>query len=111
MARAFGRMFVALLAGAVGGAVVSALRSESGSARPMAKRAVRAGLQLYEQARRSAAEWGEQASDLVAEAQAEFDEERAKAAVAPREERREEREEQVVPFETRPLAEAERKLG
>lgn len=104
MARAFSRMLFALIAGAAGGAIVSALRPEPGNARPAAKRAVRKGMEMYEQARQTVGEWGETASDLVAEVQAELDEERRTAEGAEKT-----RDEQVVPFEMRP--EAERKLG
>lgn len=106
MARGFSRMFFALVAGAAGGALVSALRSDSSIGRPAAKRAVRAGVQMYEQARQTIGEWGETASDLVAEVQAELEDERAGGAVDEKMDG-----EQVVPFETRPSAEAERKVG
>lgn len=104
MARAFSRMFLALIAGAAGGALVSALRPGPGEGRPAAKRAVKKGMEMYEQARQTVGEWGETASDLVAEVREELKEERRTADGA-----EETRDEQVVPFETRP--EAERKLG
>jgi hypothetical protein len=106
MALGFNRMFFALVAGAVGGALVSTLRSESSAdARPTAKRVVRAGVQFYLQAREAISEWSETASDLVAEVQAELEDERRRAAASGKTRR-----EQVVPFEARPAPETERKL-
>lgn len=110
MALAFGRVLVALIAGAAGGVLVTALRSDAGKARPAARRAVRTGVQLYEQARQTLGELGETASDLIAEAQAELEQERESAASPQAENARQAQCEHVVPFEGRTAAEAERKL-
>jgi soluble lytic murein transglycosylase-like protein len=107
MARVFNRIFFALIAGAAGGAVVSALRSDaSRSARPAAKRALRTGVQLYERARQAVAELGETASDLVAEVHAELDDERRAADSSG-----ERGGEQIVPFEARSAAEERKAHG
>jgi hypothetical protein len=98
-------LFFALIAGVVGGALMPSLRPlASGKARPVAKQVIRAGLLLYEHAREAAEEWAETASDLIAEVQSEFEGEQQSAA-AP-----EPDDEQVIPFETRSVAEPERKL-
>ena len=107
MAKSFKRnLFFALLAGAAGGALVPIMRPAlSNMGRPAAKGAVRAGLLIYEQAREAVAEWAEKTSDLVAEVQAEIQEERQSAAAAAPTQS-----EQVVPFESRQASEPERKL-
>ncbi len=52
MARVLNRIFFAVVAGAAGGALVSAFRSDGASnARPAAKRAIRAGVQIFQRAR------------------------------------------------------------
>lgn len=105
MALGFSRILVALIAGAAGGAVVAALRSDTSAARPAAKRAIRTGVRVYEQARETIGELGETASDLIAEAQAELERDRGSAAESPEAPR-----EHVVPFEARPATDAEKKL-
>lgn len=74
-----GTVLLALAAGLAGG-MLAPLLFPSG-ARPAAKSAVKAALALYERGREAAAEFGEVASDILAEAQAEFaDERRVKLA-------------------------------
>ncbi|MDV6343198.1 DUF5132 domain-containing protein [Nitrosomonas sp. Is37] len=52
------------------------------AARPLARAAIKSGILLLNKGRETAAELGEVVEDLVAEARAEIDEERARAASA-----------------------------
>jgi len=105
MARSSTRnLFLALIAGAIGGAIVqSAGPAVARMARPASKRAIRAGLRFYEQAYQTLAEWTETASDLIAEVQSEIQEERQSAAAPEPEDG-----DQIVPFESRPGADERR---
>src|SRR5579884_1770279 len=77
-----GTVLLALAAGFAGGMLAPLLFPNAARGmRPAAKSAVKAALALYERGREVAAELGETTSDLLAEAQAEFaDERRAKLA-------------------------------
>lgn len=68
-----GTVLLALSAGLAGGLLAPLVfPSAARGARPAAKRAVKMALALYERGRETAAGLGERASDLLAEAQAEF---------------------------------------
>jgi hypothetical protein len=68
---------LALAAGLAGGMLAPLLLpSAARAARPAAKSTVKAALALYARGRETAAELAEMASDIVAEAQAEFADER-----------------------------------
>jgi hypothetical protein len=70
-------LLTAALAGMAGGLVAPLIfPSLAGRARPAAKGAIKAGLALFERARVATAELGESATDLFAEAKAEFEGER-----------------------------------
>lgn len=72
-----GTVLLALAAGVAGGMIAPLLFPNAArGARPAAKSVVKAALALYERGREAAAEFGEAASDILAEAQAEFAEER-----------------------------------
>jgi hypothetical protein len=90
-------------AGVVGYAVGSLLRQKEGDSRPLAKSAIRAGLIMFQQARQTVGEFTEATSDLLAEAQAELEEEREHNARPG-----ERRGEQIFPFAMR-TPETERK--
>ncbi|HYG85983.1 MAG TPA: DUF5132 domain-containing protein [Azospirillum sp.] len=77
MARLFnGTVLTALAAGFVGGMLAPVLMPNGAkSARAIAKGAIKAGLALYERGREQVTELGETASDLIAEVQAEREEE------------------------------------
>lgn len=77
-----GTVLLALTAGLAGGMLAPLLfPSAARGARPAAKSAVKAALAVYERGREIAAEFGETASDIIAEARAELiDERRAKLA-------------------------------
>jgi Protein of unknown function (DUF5132) len=79
MARFFnGTVLTALVAGFAGGVMASiVLPNASRSIRPAAKSAIKAGLALYETGRDRFAELGEATSDLIAEVQAERQEQLA----------------------------------
>jgi hypothetical protein len=79
MARFFnGTVLTALVAGFAGGVMASlVLPNASRSIRPAAKSAIKAGLALYETGRDRVAELGEATSDLIAEVQAERQEQLA----------------------------------
>jgi hypothetical protein len=83
-----GTVLLALAAGLAGGMLApllfpSAAREARPAAKSAAKRAMKAALALYERGREAVAEFGEVAGDILAEAQAEFaDERRAKLAAA-----------------------------
>jgi hypothetical protein len=97
-------LMYALTVGAAGGAVVSLLRQQQGSSRPLVKRAIRAGVLAFDQARQTVGEFSETASDLVAEARAELEDERQHSAQADAGGG-----DQIFPFATRAASEAERK--
>jgi hypothetical protein len=68
-----GRLATALVAGLVGGLLAPLVYpSLARGARPTAKRALKAGIAAFERGRVAAAELGEHASDLYAEAHAEY---------------------------------------
>lgn len=91
-------LFLAVAAGAAGGATVAMLRRESGKTHPLAKGAVVAALRGYQRVRSAVGELSETMSDIVAEAQSEVG--------ADAEENVDERSrEQVVPFDARQEAE------
>ena len=72
----FGRLATALAAGIVGGLLAPLIYPAlSRNARPVTRKAMKAGIVAFERGREIAAEWGERASDLMAEARAEYDEE------------------------------------
>jgi len=72
----FGRLATALAAGIVGGLMAPLVYPAlSRNARPMTRKAMKAGIVAFERGREIAAEWGERASDVMAEARAEYDEE------------------------------------
>jgi hypothetical protein len=72
----FGRLFTALAAGVVGGLLAPLVYPAlARNARPATRKAMKAGISAFERGREIAAEWGERASDLIAEARAEYDEE------------------------------------
>jgi hypothetical protein len=74
--RRFRTIGLALIAGVAGGLVAPLLYpSVSRNARPVTRRALKAGMAAFERGREIAAELGEQAGDLLAEARAEYDEE------------------------------------
>lgn len=80
-ARARGGLIMTLAVGLAGGLIAPLLYpTVARNARPVAKRTVKAGIAAFESAKVVAAEFGEQASDLVAEARAEYDEDRKAAA-------------------------------
>lgn len=71
----FGRLATALAAGVVGGLLAPLVYPAlARNARPMTRKAMKAGIAAFERGREAAAEWGERASDLMAEARAEYDE-------------------------------------
>lgn len=74
----FGTLVTALLAGVAGGLLAPLIlpRLERGI-RPATKGMFKAGIALYERGRETAAELGEMAGDMLAEARAEYDAERA----------------------------------
>jgi hypothetical protein len=72
----FGRLVTALAAGIVGGLLAPLVYPAlARNARPASRKAMKAGIAAFERGREIAAEWGERASDLMAEARAEYDEE------------------------------------
>ncbi len=72
----FGRLVAALAAGVVGGLIAPLIYpSVARTARPTAKRMLKAGFTAFEQGRVAAAELAEHASDLLAEARVEYEEE------------------------------------
>ena len=73
----FGRLAAALAAGLAGGLIAPLLYPAiARGARPTAKRMLKAGIAAFERGRVAAAELAEQASDLLAEARAEYEGER-----------------------------------
>lgn len=79
--RRLGTVVAALLAGVAGGLLAPLLlpRLER-NFRPATKSLFKTGIALYERGREKAAEMGEFASDMMAEARAEYDAERTLAA-------------------------------
>ena len=72
----FGRLATALAAGIVGGLLAPLVYPVLlRNARSMIRKAMKAGIIAFERGREIAAEWGERASDVMAEARAEYDEE------------------------------------
>ncbi len=106
MARLGRSLFLALAAGAAGGAAASFLQRNGTSAHPTAKSAVRASLKLYERIRGVLGEVAENLSDVVAEVQAEMEQENQAAPSEPA--NKGSVDEHIVPFEMR-TGESERK--
>jgi hypothetical protein len=79
----FGTIFTALLAGFAGGLVAPLIlpRLER-NIRPVTKSMFKTGIVLYERSRERAAEIGEMASDMMAEARAEYEAEQAAGATS-----------------------------
>jgi hypothetical protein len=74
----FGTLLTALVAGLAGGLIAPLIAPGlARSVRPATKTMFKAGIGLYERGREKAAELGETASDLLAEARTEYDAERA----------------------------------
>src|ERR687887_305121 len=72
----FGRLVTALAAGVVGGLLAPLIYPAlARNARPVTRKAMKTGIAAFERGREVAAEWGERASDLMAEARAEYDDE------------------------------------
>jgi hypothetical protein len=72
----FGRLATALAAGVIGGLLAPLVYPAlARNARPATRKAMKAGIAAFERGREIAAEFGERASDLMAEARAEYDEE------------------------------------
>jgi hypothetical protein len=72
--RRFGGLATALAAGIVGGLIAPLLYPVvARNARPVSRRVLKAGIAAFERGRELAAEFGERASDLMAEARAEYD--------------------------------------
>jgi hypothetical protein len=82
--RRFGTIVTALLAGVAGGLVAPLIlpRFER-NIRPATKSIFKTGIGLYERGREKAAELGELAGDMMAEARAEYEAEQAAASVEP----------------------------
>lgn len=80
----FGTIFTALLAGFAGGLLSPLVwpRLER-NLRPATRRMFKTGIALYERGRERAAELGEMASDMMAEARAEYEAEQAMAGGPP----------------------------
>src|SRR5579884_3664504 len=80
----FGRLVAALAAGVAGGLVAPLIYpAVARNARPLAKQAFRASIAAFDRGRIAVAEFGEQASDLLAEAKAEYEDGQTSAAAAP----------------------------
>jgi Protein of unknown function (DUF5132) len=80
--RRFGTIVTALIAGFAGGLLAPlVLPGLERNLRPATKRAFKTGIALYERGRERAAEIGEMAGDLMAEARAEYDAEQGIAGV------------------------------
>ena len=79
----FGRLATALMAGLVGGLLAPLVYPAlARNARPVSRKAMKTGIAAFERGREIAAEWGEHASDLMAEARAEYEEEQKSAPAA-----------------------------
>lgn len=100
MARLARNLFLALAAGAAGGAAATLLQRKDGGVHPTAKRAVKSGMLLYDRLRGVVGEATETMSDIFAEVQAEMEAERQDESAA-------RDDEHVVPFEMK--AEPEKK--
>src|SRR5437763_13480171 len=75
--RRFRTVGLALIAGVAGGLVAPLLYpSVARNARPVTRKALKAGMAAFARGREIAAELGEQAGDVLAEASADYDEER-----------------------------------
>ena len=71
----FGRLVTALAAGVIGGLLAPLVYPVlARNARPTTRKAMKAGIAAFERGRELAAELGEHASDVMAEARAEYDE-------------------------------------
>ena len=71
----FGRLVTALAAGIIGGLMAPLVYPAlARNARPATRKAMRAGIAAFERGRELAAELSERASDVMAEARAEYDE-------------------------------------
>jgi hypothetical protein len=80
----FGRLVTALAAGIAGGLIAPLIYpAVARGARPAAKRAMKASIAAFERGRVAAAELSEHASDLFAEARAEYDDEHQPGARRP----------------------------
>lgn len=78
--RRFGTIVTGLLAGLAGGMMAPLILPAMGrNFRPASKRLFKTGIALYERGRERAAELGEAAGDIMAEARAEYDAERTAA--------------------------------
>jgi hypothetical protein len=72
----FGRLVTALVAGVAGGLIAPLIYpAVARNARPTARKALKAGIAAMEHGRVAVAEFAEHASDLMAEARAEYDQE------------------------------------
>jgi Protein of unknown function (DUF5132) len=72
----FGILITALVAGVAGGLIAPLIYpAVARNARPTARKALKAGIAAVERGRVAVAEFAEHASDLMAEARAEYDEE------------------------------------
>lgn len=79
----FGRLMIALVAGVAGGLIAPLIYpAVARNARPAARKALKAGIAAVEHGRVAAAEFAEHASDLMAEARAEYEAE-VKPATSP----------------------------
>ena len=77
----FGRLMTALIAGVAGGLIAPLIcPAVARNARPAARKALKAGIAAIEHGRVAAAEFAEHASDLMAEARAEYEAELKSAA-------------------------------
>jgi Protein of unknown function (DUF5132) len=78
----FGTIVTALLAGVAGGLLAPLVAPRvQRNIRPATKSLFKTGITLYERGRERAAELGEMAGDMMAEARAEYDAEQSLAAV------------------------------
>lgn len=83
--RRLGTVVTALAAGLAGGLLAPLVYPAiARGARPATKKALKVGFAAFERGRVAAAEFGEQASDLLAEARSEYEQQR-KPGVEPRE--------------------------
>lgn len=80
----FGRLVTALVAGVAGGLIAPLIYpAVARNARPAARKALKAGIAAVERGRIAVAEAAEHASDLMAEARAEYDAETAPSGHEP----------------------------